>query len=178
MSVKEIVAGTIITLVIGGTAYTVNQADVISNFADDTGMSQEDAEQYVKSVDEDDLVPYDEVGASYAKDGRDVLSVAVDIDCVNYRYEWESPLLSCDQGKEQLNELANDEIALGDAYTKLASKSASKADISKTVGLIDEVNSDLESGIVRELLDTATITENKNTNSYNKAMLQAALEDN
>ena len=50
MAVKEAIFGTILTVVIGGAAYTVNKEDVVDNFADDTGLSQQQAEEYVDSV--------------------------------------------------------------------------------------------------------------------------------
>jgi hypothetical protein len=84
MAVKEAIFGTILTVVIGGAAYTVNKEDVVDNFADDTGLSQQQAEEYVDSVGEEDLVPYSELGAGYVKDGNDVLSSADEIDCANY----------------------------------------------------------------------------------------------
>jgi hypothetical protein len=44
MNIKEAVIGTIITVVIGGTAYSINQVDVVNNFAEDTGLTQQQAE--------------------------------------------------------------------------------------------------------------------------------------
>jgi hypothetical protein len=178
MAVKEIATGTIITLVIGGSAYTISQTDVIENFADDTGLTQQQAEEYVKNIDEDELVPYADLGSDFVKEGNEILAEVAQIDCDNYEYEWESPTLSCVTGRNQLAELGNDEVALGQAYIKLDSDSASKTDISETVRLIDEVNSDYGFEIVRKILDFASIDEAKKTNSYNKATLEAALESN
>src|SRR3712207_4681994 len=137
MAVREIAAGAIITVVIGGGAYTINQADVVSNFASDTGMSQQEAQKYVSDVKDEDLVSYDKLGTTLISDGNDVLSSTQQIDCVNYEYDWESPTLTCEQGKIQLTELGNSEVALGHAYKKLGSDSASRDDIANTVVLID-----------------------------------------
>lgn len=95
MSIKELAAGAVITLAIGGTAYTVNQADIVNNFATDTGMSQQEAEQYVNDVKEEDLVSYGELGAGHIRDGEDLLSGTSEIDCVNYEYEWQTNSVSC-----------------------------------------------------------------------------------
>ena len=176
MAVKEIVAGSIITVVIGGSAYTISQTDIINNFADDTGLTQQEAKDYVKNIDPDDLVSYEKLGSDFITDGNDILNQVSQIDCVNYQYEWESPSLSCMTGKNQLAEIGNDEVSLGQAYKKLGSDSASSDDISATIRLIDEVNSDYRFGIVNKILDTASIDEAKKTNSYNKATLEAALE--
>lgn len=178
MGIRELVAGSAITLVIGGSAYTINQTDVIDNFASDTGSTQQQAEDYVKNVEEDELIPYDKLGSSLVDDGNDVVSQASQIDCVNYTYEWESLSLSCAMGKKQLTELGNDEISLGLSYIKLSSESADKSDISATIGLIDRVNSDFDFKIVKILLDSTQISDSKNSNSYNKATLKAALESN
>ena len=176
MGMKEAVFGTIITVVIGGTAYTVNKEDVVDNFADDTGLSQQQAEEYVNNVGEEDLIPYDKLGADYFTDGNDVLSSANDIDCVDYEYEWESPTLECEEGKDQLEEFGRDEIALGNAYIKLSSDSASRSDITSTISILNEVNLNYNFEIVEFILDSATISENKKSNSFNKATLEAALE--
>lgn len=166
----------IITLIIGGTVFTVSQADIVKNFSQDTGMSQEEAEQYVESVSEDDLVSYDTLGEDFVSDGQYILTIASDLDCVNYEYEWESVSLSCKVGESQLTRYGNDEIALGKAYKKLDTETASKNDIEAAIVLIDQLNVDLNLPIIGEIFDYATVKELKNTNSFNKAMLQAALD--
>lgn len=176
MSIKEVAVGTVATIVIGGTAYTINQADVVNNFADDTGLTQQQAEQYVNEVDESDLVSYSELGSDYIDEGQEVRNIAAQTDCLNYEYEWESATLSCKKGKTQLNKIGKDSILLGRAYKKLDSDSASKNDISRTIKLIDDLNAGYELDIVSRILDSATIDEVKKTNSYNKAVLEATLE--
>lgn len=177
MGIRELAAGTAITVVIGGSAYTINREEVVDNFADDTGLTQEQSEEYIQGI-ENDLVSYSELGPSSVSTGQDILNTATQIDCINYEYEWESPGLSCNEGKAQLTELGTDIIALGNAYSKLGSDSASKTDISATVGLIDEVNYDFGFSIVNKMLDASIIDESKKSNSYNKATLQAALNSN
>ena|SRR3989344_6538925 len=172
----KLATGAIITLIIGGTAYSFNQADVVKNFAEDTGLTQQQAEQYISGISEDELASFDELGADEISLGQGLLSSASKIDCVNYEYEWESGTLSCSEGKAQINKIARDSISLGQAYIKLVSDSASKNDISATIGLIDQQNDSLESQILISLIDRATIDEMKQTNSYNKALLKAALE--
>src|SRR5260221_9271591 len=103
---KKIIGG-VITLVIGGTIFTVSQADLVKNFSKETGLSQKEAQQYVENVSKDDLVPYDKEGSRFISDGQSVLSMVSDIDCVNYNYEWETDSLSCANGKSQLISLGN-----------------------------------------------------------------------
>lgn len=176
MGLIRTVAGVGVSVIIGGTAYTVSQGDVINNFADDTGLTQTQAEEYVNNVDEQDLISYSELGDSLVQDGRYVLDGLSAIDCVNYEYDWESPTMSCEEGKAQLKEVGNDEIALGAAYKKLDTTSNPKTDIPAAIALIDEVNSDYEFEIVTEILDASTVDETKKSNSYNKATLQAVLD--
>lgn len=166
----------IITIAIGGTIFTFSQTDLVKNFSKETGLSQKEAQQYVESVSEDDLVPYDKLGSDFISDGQDILSSSREIDCANYSYDWETSTLSCEKGKSQLSKLGNDEIALGKAYTILASESASREDMSSVISLIDRVNTDLNSEIVSQILDSQTIAELRKTNSFNKALLQSALE--
>ncbi len=176
MANKGGIIGGIITLVIGGAVFSLNKADVAKNFSKDTGMSQQQAEQYVENVSKDDLVPYDELGSSYISDGKDILGIASKIDCNNYKYEWETSSLSCQKGKTQLKKIGDSETELGKAYTVLASKSASTEDISLVIKYIDRLNTDLNLEIVNKILDNKTLTDMKQINSYNKALLQTALD--
>ena len=175
-NIKSIATGAVITLLIGGTAYTFSQKDVIDNFAEDTGLTQEQAEQYINEISEDDLVTFDVLGQGHIDEGKDISTIANDIDCANYEYEWESFTLSCSEGKSQLNTFAHDSNTLGQAYIKLNSDSATDEDISKTMTLIDTLNADYDFEIISVLWDWATIDESKKTNSFNKALLKAALE--
>lgn len=175
---KKIIIGTIVTIVIGGTAYTVSQSDIIKNFADDTGLTQEQAEQYVKNVSEEELAPWDEIGSETIKEGQGMIEIANEIDCVNYEYEWESLTMSCSEAKAQINKFGKAEVLLGQSYVKLSLDSASMNDIKETVRLIDEMNSCLQFEIVRVVLNQSEIDEIRNTNSYNKAILKTVLESN
>lgn len=176
MSLVRNIVGVVITVAIGGTVYTVSQTDVINNFANDTGLTQQQAEQYVKNVKDEDLVSYSELGSEYTKDGQGIIDLSVQMDCLNYTYEWESQSLTCDRGKSQLYNIGKDEVALGESYKILGSDSASKTDISNTIALIDKVNANYKLDIMSKILDTNNINENKKSNSYNKAILQAALD--
>lgn len=168
--------GIVITVLIGGTAYTINSGAVINNFANDTGLTQEQAEQYINSIPEDELVPFDEIGRSEMEFGQSMLDGAAEIDCMNYEYEWESANLSCQSGKMQMKRIGNTSIALGQAYVKLSSDSASRDDILRTISLLDEQNSELQLPILSAVLEWSAIDEERKTNSFNKAILQAALE--
>lgn len=176
MNIKEAIVGTVITVVIGGTAYTVSQSDIVDNFAEDTGLTQEQAEEYVNSIEEDELASFDEIGVSYIQDGEDIFQLVAEIDCVNYTYEWESDSLSCDEAKEQLNKIGNDSISLGQAYRKLDTDSASEDDISIAIGFTDVINKDYDFEVVKVVFDDPTIEEMQKTGSYNKAILEAVLD--
>lgn len=166
----------IVVLVIGGVAYSVSQADIVDNFSKDTGLSKEQAEQYVENVSEDDLVSFEQLGINYISDGQEMVSSANEIDCVNNEYEWETYSLSCEEGKSQIKKFGNSEIAVGNAYKKLGSDSASTSDISLAITLIDELNANYSLTIIRQVLDYSTIDESKKINSFNKAILQSALD--
>lgn len=174
---KKIIGG-VITLVIGGVVFSVSKTDIVKNFSKDTGLSQEESQKYVENINKDDLVSFDKVGSGFISDGQSVLGIATGIDCANYNYKWETDSLSCEEGKSQLISLGNDEVALGKAYTTLVSDSASKNDMSSVISLIDKNNADLSLEIVSHVLDSKSIDETKKTNSYNKALLQSALESN
>ena len=175
-TMNRFIAGAVLTLVIGGTAYTINQADVVKHFAADTGLSQEQAEQYVSSVKDDDLVSYTELGDDYIDEGNDVLRIAHDINCSQYQYDWESPSLTCYIGKNQITKMGNDEIALGKAYKILDGDSAGTTEIQNTINLIDAYNKDFDLAVAKAVFSYSEIDEIKKNNSFNKALLKSALE--
>ncbi len=111
--IKDIASGTIITLIIGGAAYTVSQSDIIDNFASETGLTQEQAEQYVNEIPEDELMSYNEAGSDMLAVSQIFLDSVKEIDCLNYTYEWETPDLSCSEGKTYIRKLGNESNKLG-----------------------------------------------------------------
>jgi len=175
-SIKNIITGGIITLVVGGAAFTFSQEAVIDNFAKDTGLTQEQAEQYVNNIPEDELVSFDELGENYISAGEDTLEYLNSIDCDNYEYEWESATLPCATGKAQLRKTGNTEKLVGQGFIALSSDSATKEDMSAVIGYLDQLNSDYSLEISRVIYGKSAIDEFKKTNSYNKSLLKAALE--
>lgn len=171
----RVIAG-IITLIIGGTVYRVSQEDVVRNFSEETGMSQKEAEQYIENISDDELVSIDKLGSEFITEGQDILSIASEIDCVNYYYEWETDTLSCEEGKLQLKKFGDSEIALGEAYKVLSSESAATEDIYAVIRLIDKHIDNFDLEIINKLLDYSDKDEVIKTNLYNKALLQAALD--
>lgn len=176
MDVKGWAAGAVVTMVIGGSAYSFNQSDVIGNFADDTGMSQEASEEYITNVNEADLVSWGELASGHVTNGQELIKQSNEIDCVNYEYEWQTPSLSCQEGKDQLYKTGSDEITLGNSYKVLDSDAGSKNDMTSTIGYIDQVNFDYQFEIMQVILGPTAIDENFKTNSYNKAVLNTALK--
>lgn len=174
---KGLIKGTII-LVIGGVVFTVNRADVVKHFSKDTGLSQQEAEQYIENIPEDELVSYGELGSFLIVEGQEMLDITSKIDCVNDIYDWESSTLSCEKGKSQMKKFGNGEIVLGEACVKLASESASIDDIRSVINFIDKHNANYSLEIIIQILDYAIINESKNTHLYNKAMLQSVLDSN
>lgn len=168
--------GGIITLIIGGTVYGVSQGDIINHFSAETGLSQAEAEQFINSIPEDELVSFDELGLGLITEGQEILDVASEIDCVNYYYEWETDTLSCEEGKSQFKIFGDSEIELGKAYQVLSSESASTDDIYSVIRLIDKVNENYKLEIITQLVDASEIEDAIKTNLYNKALLQAALD--
>jgi hypothetical protein len=175
-NIKSVIIGTIVTIIIGGTAYSIDQSDIIKNFADDTGLTQEQAENYVKGIKDEELMTWKEIGSEMIDAGQTITKVANEIDCINYEYSWESVALSCSNAKKQANQLANSLILLGSSYLKLDSDSASEGDISQTIRLIDQVNSDIQLEFVIFFLGQPTINDFKKENSYNKAVLRSVLD--
>lgn len=166
----------VITLIIGGTIYSIRQTDIANKFSEETGMSQKEAEQYIENIPDDELVSFYELSSGLISEGEDILSFASEIDCVNYYYDWETDTLSCEEGKLQLKKFGDSEIALGEAYKVLSSESAATEDIYAVIRLIDKHIDNFDLEIINKLLDYSDKDEVIKTNLYNKALLQAALD--
>jgi hypothetical protein len=175
-NIKGAITGGIITLIIGGTAFTFSQQDVVNNFASETGLTQEQAEQYVNSIPEEELVSWEELGSALVDESKETHVLGADIDCDNYEYEWESATLTCSQGKAQLQRIANTEQSLGQAFLKLDSDSASEEDMRMTIELLDQMNAAYQLEIGRAVFESDALDEIIMTNTYNKSILKAALE--
>lgn len=174
---KKAIIGGIITLIVGGTGYTISQSDVVSNFAKNTGMSQQQAQQYVNNS-QNNLESFTKAGQDFVSDGNSILSTT--IDCQNYTYQWESSSLSCEEGKNELQTIGNDEVNLGNCYNTLGTDlgSAGKSRISECINDIDAVDSSYDLPIAVSVVGSSQISDFKNSNLYNKSVLQAALNSN
>ena len=176
-NIKNIIAGGAITLLVGGGAYTFSQQDLVDNFAEDSGLTQEQAEQYINNIPEDELGTWNEIGSLLLETSKETLVYANDVDCVNYEYEWESSSITCYNGKAHLQKMGTAEQTLGYAFMELDSDSATETDMNITINYIDQLNSLYDNRITRSMiLDQAVVDEMIMTNSYNKSLLTAALE--
>jgi hypothetical protein len=176
---KKAIIGGIVTLVIGGTTYTISQTDVVNNFSKETGMSKQQAQQYVDNA-QKNLESFSKIGTDLTSDGNTVLSTAAQIDCANYSYTWETSSLSCDEGQSELNTVGNNEVAMGNCYASLGTDlgSAGSTKINECISDIDALDSSYDLPIATALLDSTQTTDMKNANLYNKSVLEAALKSN
>lgn len=174
--VKNKVIGGAAVLLIGGTGFAVSQTDVINNFAKETGMSQEQATDYVNNLKEEDLASFTEIGQEHIDSGKQTLKDAKDTDCVNYEYEWQSSTLSCEEGKAQLTRMGNDETAMGKCYKELDTDlgSTAKNKIEECVDYIDAYTADLGLAIAKPYFGEDYVKEQKQSNAYNKSILVSA----
>jgi hypothetical protein len=176
-NIVKVITGAIVTIVIGGAVYNVSQSDIIKNFAINAEITEEQAEQYVQNIPEDELASWTEIGYDLISDGQSILETSNEIDCVNYEYEWESLSLSCSDGKKQLFEIGEDRILLGESYVKMdLYLELPENEIEETIRLIDQEEANYDFEIFDKMFERLEIDEMKKTNSYNKALLQTALE--
>lgn len=175
-NIKGVITGGIITLAVGGMAFTFSQEDVINNLANDTGLTQEQAEQYINDIPDDEFASFEVIGSEYIEEGEFTLAMAEEVDCVTYASEWELETLTCLEAKNQLTQLGNSEKALGQAYIKLDTDWASEDDIREAIGRIDQLNAAYDLEINTMFYEEAVINELKMTNYYNKSLLKTALE--
>jgi hypothetical protein len=175
-SIKNIAIGGIITLVVGGTAFTFSQQEMVDNFAQNTGMSQEEAELYVSSISEEELVSFGEIGNDFIAESKNTFALLEELDCVHYEYEWESSTLSCNDARKQLRETGNTEKKLGELYVKLETNNASREDMLKVIDVLDILNTNYRYEVFSVIMEDDVVEELIMTNIYNKTLLETALE--
>ena len=173
---KKIIGG-VIAVAIGGTTFAISQSNIVNKLSENTGLTQQEAQQYVDSIPESNLQSFATIGQDLVSDGKSILNTVSSIDCVQNTYQWETPSLDCADGKEQLQNIGNDEIELGNCYQTLDTNLGDtvKSKISECIKDIDRVDSDYALPIT-DVLDSETKSDYKNTNAYNKSVLQTALE--
>lgn len=175
--VKSKLIGGAIVLVLGGTGFTVSQSDIVNNFAQESGMTQQQAQQYVEES-QDDLDSFGNIGTGFVESGNTVIGEAAGINCEEYVYEWETALLSCDEGKRQLHFLGSKEIDLGQCFKELDTDLGdfAEAKVSECIADIDELNLAYDQPAAANIFGADYVSETKNTNLFNKSVLRTALE--
>lgn len=176
--VGKIIAGSI-AVVIGGSTFVIHKSDVVNNFSKNSGLTQQQAQDYVNNIKPSDLISFSKVGQSFISDGNTILSQSSGIDCFNYTYPaWESSTLSCSDGKSQFQEIGNSEITMGNCLQALDANlgGSAKAKINECITDIDTTNRDYDLPVATALLDSKTLADEKNINAYNKSVLEAALQ--
>lgn len=174
---KRVIVGGIATVIIGGAGFTIKQSDVVNNFAKETGMSHDQAQQYVDKS-QNNLQSFSKVGQELTSDGNSILNSSSGIDCVNYTYQWETASLNCAEGKNELETIGNNEITMGNCYDSLSGNlgRAAATQISECIDDIDTLNSSYDLPVAGYFINSSQVTDIKNANLYNKSVLQAALK--
>ena len=173
---KNLIISGISILIIGGSSFAISQADVADNFANETGMTQQEAHTYVTDS-QDELASFDSIGNELVAGGTKSVNSASEIDCSKYHYQWESESLGCYSGAAQLRTIGNSEIQLGNCYIKLSANLSgdAKSIMTECMADIDSLNASYDLPIVSVMFDTTGMTEIKNSNLYNKSVLKTAL---
>ena len=167
----------ILIVVICGAACTVGQKEVVNNFSEETGMTKQEAEQYIENISEDELISFYELSENHITTGQEVFKIVVDLDCDNYQYEWETETLSCPKGLSQLILFGGRNLDLGEIYKVLGTGQTFTKNYEEAIALIDLVNESLSSEILVALFGENSIEEMIKSNLYNKAILQTELEE-
>ena len=173
---KRVIGG-VIAMVIGGSAFAIGKSGVVSEFSRNTGLSQQQAQQYVNNIPKSDLVSFSKAGQSFIGDGNSILNQASNIDCLHYTYQWVTSTLSCQDGESQLQSAGNDEVTLGHCYVSLGTNlgNSAKSRMRECISDIDKVDLDYGLPVVTSILNNNESTTAKEANAYNKSVLQTAL---
>jgi hypothetical protein len=174
--IRRFIVGLLI-LVIGGTACSVGQKEIINNFSEETGMTKQESQQYIENIPEDELISFYELSEDHITAGQEVFKIVTELDCDNYQYEWETETLSCIKGLSQLTTFGVRNLDLGEIYKVLGTGYAFTKTYEEAIALIDLLNESLSSEILVAILGEKSIEEMITTNLYNKAILQTEVEE-
>lgn len=172
---KRVIAGVVLTAIIGGSTYSINQSDVVNHLAENSGLTQQQAQKYVNGL-KDHLVTFHDVGEQLVSDGMGISGKALAIDCVNYTYPWASPSLSCEEGKREIDELGSAEMEVGSCYSALSRdlNNLVRQKIGECIRAIDRLELSIDTPMISKLLGETKIASAHKMNQYNKAILQSA----
>lgn len=174
--IRRFVVG-ILIIVIGGTACTVGQKEIVNNFSEETGMTEQESQEYIENISEDELISFYELSEEHISTGQEVFKIVTELDCDNYIYEWETETLSCIKGMSQLIIFGGRNLDLGEIYKVLGTGQTFTKNYEEAIALIDLVNESLSSEILVALLGEKSIEEMILSNLYNKAILQTEVEE-
>jgi hypothetical protein len=179
---KNLVIGGIITLIIGGLTYSFSRQDLIDNFTADTGLSQQQAEEFISSKLDEEGSSWEELGHEFSLASQSLQKIHNSIDCENLSSEEfliikEGVSLSCDEALEQIAQIANSAESVSVAYLKLSEDNVSRDDVRETVFYLDQFITDLDSPVLVPFISSSTIEDYKLSSSLNKSLLKTALEN-
>lgn len=166
----------ILVFVIFGTACDVSQKDVIKNFSQETGMTQEESQQFIEDISEDGLISYYELSTNHNTVGQEAFKIVLELDCNNYIYEWETETLSCGSGMAQLIIFGGLNLDLAKVYKLMGAGYAFTKDYEEAIELIDKLNESLKTEFIVLLFSENNIEEMIKSNQYNKVIIQTELE--
>ena len=164
-------------IVLFGTACDSSQKAVVKNFSEETGMTQQESQQYIENISEDELISYYELSKSHTATGEEIFNIVLELDCDNYIYEWETLTLSCLKGMSELVTFGNINTNLGEIFKVMGDGYSFTKDYKEAITLIDKLNESLKSEIMVALLDENIIEEMIKTNLYNKSIIQTEQND-
>ena len=154
----------------------VSQKEVIKNFSEETGMTQEESQLFIEDIPEDELVSFYELSTNYNAMGEKVFKIATELDCNKYIYEWETKTLSCIEGKAQLIIFGGLNFELAKVYKLIGAGFALTKDYEEAFELIDKLNESLRTEAIVVLFGENNIEVMIKSNQYNKVILQIELE--
>lgn len=80
---KRIIGG-VVVLVLGGSAFAVSKSGIVGNFSKNTGLSQQQAQQYINNIPKSDLMSFSKLGQNFVSGGSSILNTGSNIDCSIY----------------------------------------------------------------------------------------------
>lgn len=175
---KKIVSGIVSVLVIGGVGYAISQSKLVDNFSKETGMSQQEAEEYVKNVKEEDLLGAKELGESYIRHSQETQKTNDEIDCATSTIDFAEDFgTDCVTVKAELTKLRRAEEKIGQAYIKLADDKADRTDTQNVINALDEYVAIIKKPIFSNIFTEESIDDLIKTTAYNKSLLVTALQE-
>jgi hypothetical protein len=180
-TIKNIAIGGMVTLTLGGVAYSFSHEDFVNNFAEESGLSQEQAEVYISDSEGRDGVSFGELADDLTRAAAPLQEALSKLDCESFsaadiKIVQETYGTSCEVLKMQGEQFTEATVRLSQSYRTLDGEVFTIENMVHAINSIDNYVETLDSQFIMLSMGTTSIAKMKLTGAYNKSVIKTAVE--